>query len=233
MASGVIDKRGGKIGAKPGAGGAVDLTRRSFIVGMPLALAACTTVGTAPINNYAMMYAPVTDEPFPLPAIDLSQINPIYYRTRINSLPENVPNRPGEIVVDPYNRFLYLITGDNEAIRFGCGVGRDGFGWAGRASIGRKAEWPTWTPTAAMLARDPSARPWAGGMPGGPNNPLGARALYLYRGGSDTLYRIHGTPEAWSIGQAMSSGCIRLLNQDIIYLYDLVPVGTPVTVLTA
>lgn len=220
-------------------GDAVGLTRRGFLVGMPLALAACqttavTSTGTPVTANSAaaQMYGPVVDEPHPLPAIDLSYIDPIYYR-QIVPVPDNVPNNPGEIVVDPYNRFLYFVLADNLAQRYGVGVGRAGFAWNGRATIQRKAEWPTWTPTPAMLERDASSRPWAGGMPGGPSNPLGARALYLYRNGRDTLYRIHGTPEAWSIGQAMSSGCIRLLNQDIIHLYQYVPIGTPVTVLTA
>jgi lipoprotein-anchoring transpeptidase ErfK/SrfK len=231
MSAGVIGKS--KIGEAAG------LTRRGFMIGLPLALAACqtTTTGTtsngASVSNStaASMYGPVPNEPFPIPAVDLSVVNPIYYR-QIVPVPPNVPNNPGQIVVDPYNHFLYLVLADNLAQRYGVGVGRAGFGWAGRASIQRKAEWPTWTPTAAMIERDPAARPWAGGMPPGLSNPLGARALYLYRGGVDTMYRLHGTPEAWSIGQSVSSGCIRLLNQDIIHLYSLTPVGTSVTVLS-
>lgn len=211
------------------------LTRRSILVGLPLTLAACQTAmvpGTGPLTGPSH-YGAVTDEPFYLPPVDLSQIDPIYYRQVVQT-PTNLPRTsPGEIIVDPYNHFLYYTMADNQSLRLGCGVGRDGFEWSGRAVVGRKAEWPTWTPTVAMMARDPLARPWANGMPGGPDNPLGARALYLYRNGNDTLYRIHGTPQAWSIGQSMSSGCIRLLNQDVIYLHDIVPVGTPVTVLNA
>ena len=212
------------------------LTRRGVLIGLPLALAACQTTATGEsiggIAGAANMYGAVPNEPFIVPAVDLSQIDPVYYRQTVQ-VPPSIPNRPGEIVVDPFNRFLYLVLADGLALRYGVGVGRAGFGWSGRASIQRKAEWPTWTPTASMIARDPSVRPWAGGMPGGPNNPLGARALYLYRGGADTLYRIHGTTEPWSIGQAMSSGCIRLLNQDILHLYGLIPIGTSVTVLSA
>lgn len=118
-----------------------------------------------------------------------------------------------------------------QAIRYGIGVGREGFGWAGIVKIGRMAEWPTWTPPAEMVARDPNARPWANGMPGGPNNPLGARALYLYEGGQDTIYRIHGTVEPWTIGLDVSSGCIRMNNDDITDLYSRVTVGAKVIVL--
>ncbi len=110
-------------------------------------------------------------------------------------------------------------------MRYGVGVGREGFGWNGSATILRKAAWPKWTPPAEMVARDPSAAPWAKGMPGGPQNPLGARALYLFQNGRDILYRIHGTIEPRSIGKSMSSGCIRLLNQDVIDLYRRAPNG--------
>lgn len=137
----------------------------------------------------------------------------------------------GAIVVDPHRRFLYLVLQNGRALRYGVGVGRQGFSWSGRATIRRKAQWPTWTPTSRMIERNPELARWAGGMPGGPDNPLGARALYLYQGKRDTLYRIHGTNEPWSIGRAVSSGCIRLLNGDITDLYVRVPLGTPVLVL--
>jgi len=217
------------------------LTRRSVLIGLPLALGACQTPLIAErlppligdnLESARSIYGPVDGEPFPVPAVDLTQLNTAYYRRTVR-VPSHVPNNPGEIVVDPYQRYLYLVQEDDLCIRFGCGVGRAGFDWSGDAVIARKAEWPTWTPPAAMLERDPAARPWADGMPGGPANPLGARALYLYENGVDTLYRLHGSPDASSIGRAVSSGCVRLLNQDIIYLYDMVPVGTRVTVLTA
>jgi len=118
-----------------------------------------------------------------------------------------------------------------QAIRYGIGVGRDGFGWAGIVRIGRTAEWPTWTPPAEMVARDTKAAKWANGMPGGPDNPLGARALYLYEGDNDTIYRIHGTPEPWTIGLDVSSGCIRMNNDDIVDLHSRIKVGAKVIVL--
>ena len=140
------------------------------------------------------------------------------------------PEDPGSIVVDPDNRFLYHVLAYGSAVRYGVGVGRAGFAWAGDASVGLKRRWPRWVPPREMVDRDPRAREWVNGQPGGPENPLGARALYLYSGGVDTLYRIHGTNEPQSIGKAMSSGCIRMLNQDIAELYDNVIVGTPVIV---
>lgn len=140
------------------------------------------------------------------------------------------PEDPGTIVVDPKEKFLYQVLAYGSAVRYGVGVGRAGFEWSGSAKIGMKRRWPRWVPPADMVARDPRARPWANGQPGGPENPLGSRALYLYANGEDTLYRIHGTNEPNSIGKAMSSGCIRMLNQDIAELYEDVIVGTPVIV---
>ena len=139
--------------------------------------------------------------------------------------------RPGTIVVNTRERYLYYVRDDGKAWRYGVGVGREGFGWKGRAVVGRKAEWPTWTPPAAMMKRDPRTRQFAGGMPGGPNNPLGARAMYLHSGGRDTMYRIHGTNDPSSIGRAMSSGCIRMANPDVMHLYGQVKPGTRVVVL--
>lgn len=139
--------------------------------------------------------------------------------------------KPGTIIIDGNKHFLYLVLPDFQAIRYGIGVGRDGFGWAGIVKVGRMAEWPTWTPPPEMVARDPKAAKYAGGMPGGPDNPLGARALYLYEGGRDTIYRIHGTTEPWSIGLNISSGCIRMNNEDVIDLYSRVKVGAKVIVL--
>jgi lipoprotein-anchoring transpeptidase ErfK/SrfK len=138
---------------------------------------------------------------------------------------------PGTIIIDSDAKFLYLVMPDFQAIRYGVGVGRDGFGWSGIVEVGRKAEWPTWTPPAEMIARDPKAAQYASGMPGGPDNPLGARALYLYKEGRDTIYRIHGTNEPWSIGMNISSGCIRMRNPDIEDLYARAPVGTKVIVI--
>jgi lipoprotein-anchoring transpeptidase ErfK/SrfK len=138
----------------------------------------------------------------------------------------------GTIVVKPSQHFLYYVLGDGKAIRYGIGVGREGFGWSGTVTIGRKAEWPTWTPPPEMVARERArGRILPASMAGGPNNPLGARALYLYRGGNDTLYRIHGTSEPWTIGLNVSSGCIRMLNKDVVDLYNRAKVGAKVVVL--
>jgi len=135
---------------------------------------------------------------------------------------------PGTIIIDPQAKYLYLILEGGMAQRYGVGVGREGFGWSGRVRIGRKAEWPTWTPPAAMRKRQPDLPVT---MAGGPDNPLGARALYLFDEGRDTLYRIHGSNEPWTIGMAVSSGCIRLRNEDVSELYSRVGVGTTVIVL--
>jgi lipoprotein-anchoring transpeptidase ErfK/SrfK len=137
---------------------------------------------------------------------------------------------PGTIIVSTSKRRLFYVLTDGMAISYGVGVGRVGFAWRGVAKVGRKAEWPAWYPPAEMIERDPLAAKYANGMPGGPDNPLGARALYLYDGNKDTLYRIHGTREPWSIGLAVSSGCIRMLNEEVIDLYNRVRIGTKVIV---
>jgi lipoprotein-anchoring transpeptidase ErfK/SrfK len=135
---------------------------------------------------------------------------------------------PGTIVVDSDSRYLYFVLADNKAIRYGVTVGEEALSWYGIARVGRKEEWPTWTPTADIKKR-------LGNVPnfveGGPHNPMGARALYLYESGKDTLYRIHGTNQPEYIGQAISSGCIRMTNEDVIDLYNRVKTGTPVVVL--
>lgn len=139
---------------------------------------------------------------------------------------------PGQILVFPRTYYLYYVFDTERAMRYGVGVGKAGLEFKGSAMIERKAEWPSWRPTNDMIRRDPGRyAKFAGGVPGGPENPLGARALYLYRDGRDTYYRIHGTTEPWSIGKSVSNGCIRMLNQHVIQLYNQVPVGTPVVVL--
>jgi lipoprotein-anchoring transpeptidase ErfK/SrfK len=132
--------------------------------------------------------------------------------------------RPGTIVIDTPNKFLYLVEPGGRALRYGVGVGRPGFEWAGVKSISRKAEWPDWTPPPEMMLRRPDLPPH---MDGGPDNPLGARALYL----GSSMYRIHGTNEPWTIGQNVSSGCIRMMNEDVTDLYERVKVGTKVIVM--
>ncbi|UYQ73982.1 L,D-transpeptidase [Pelagibacterium flavum] len=209
----------------------MSLTRRGFLVGLPLFLAACSTRTTSSSISMVSAYGPVADEPFPLAALNARLIKP-ELRRQVVDYETNYSK--GTIVVDTPNRFLYLVQEDGKAMRYGVGVGREGLALRGNAYIGRKAEWPSWTPTANMLRRDPEANgPYRNGMPGGPNNPLGARALYLYRNGGDTMFRIHGTNQPQSIGLAMSSGCIRMLNHDIIDLYERVPSGTRVVVVQA
>lgn len=201
---------------------------------VPLALNGCIRTRPAPLpmvenQAFAPLYAADPFEKHPLPATDISGIDPVYLRTVV-SYPTR--EKPGTIVIDTDDRHLYLVQDQETAIRYGIGVGAEGRTWAGRAKIGRKAEWPRWTPTAAMVERDPEKNgPWATGMPAGIDNPLGARALYLYINGRDSLYRIHGTNEPDSIGESVSSGCIRMLNQDVIDLYKRVPTGTTVVVL--
>jgi lipoprotein-anchoring transpeptidase ErfK/SrfK len=138
---------------------------------------------------------------------------------------------PGTIVVNTSEYYLYFVEEGAWATRYGVGVGEEGRTLKGKASIGRKAEWPSWTPTANMMRRKPQLLQYAGGVAGGPNNPLGARALYLYRGGRDTMFRLHGTNEPWTIGTAASSGCVRLTNDDVVHIYDRTDLGTTVVVI--
>lgn len=141
------------------------------------------------------------------------------------------PEQPGTLIVSTGERALFRVLGEGLAMRYPVAVGKEGHDWAGIAKVGRKVRWPAWTPPAAMIARKPELARWANGMPGGPDNPLGSRALYLYDNGKDTLFRIHGTNEPQSIGTAASSGCIRMLNRLIEGIYEQTPVGTKVIVL--
>ena len=139
---------------------------------------------------------------------------------------------PGTIIVDSQRKYLYFVEGRGRATRYGVGVGREGFGWSGDMKIGRKAEWPSWTPPKEMIAREKrNGRIIPPFMEGGPKNPLGAAALYLYRNGRDSIFRIHGTNQPWTIGQNMSSGCIRMMNQDVQDLYAKAGKGTKVIVI--
>ncbi len=220
------------------AAGAAMLSRRAFLLSGTLALAGCATgpnrpgpIASAlpgPAGQYAAIYGAMDDGGVEIPAIDISEIDPRFLRQEV-AYTSRYP--AGTIVVDPHERFVYLLRGGGRAMRYGCGVGKAGLAFQGEAVIQRKAHWPGWTPTPSMIAREPERYgPYAGGLPGGLGNPLGARALYLYRDGRDTYYRLHGTNEPQSIGHAVSSGCIRLFNQDIIDLYDRTPPGTRVVV---
>lgn len=216
---------------------------RPVVIAMTaLAVAACSSTAglpersaaeapSAPDPAYVQMYSAVNDDGTVVPAIDVSKID----ERNLRQIVDYETDEPvGTIVVDPYARFLYLVMENGKAMRYGVGVAKAGMEFEGEADIARKAEWPSWTPTQNMIRREPERYgPLADGLEGGLHNPLGARALYLYKNGRDTLYRIHGTTEPWSIGKSVSSGCIRLFNQDIIDLHKRVPKGTRVVVLDA
>jgi lipoprotein-anchoring transpeptidase ErfK/SrfK len=177
------------------------------------AFAATATAAVAEID-------PLTRQPL------VSYVDPA--KAQATAIPREVVSynggqRPGTIVINTVERRLYYVLPDGKAVRYGVGVGRPGFEWGGTQTITRKAEWPTWTPPAQMLKRRPDLPRF---MPGGPENPMGARAMYL----GSTLYRIHGSNEPETIGQAVSSGCIRMLNEDVIDLYERAKVGTRVVV---
>jgi lipoprotein-anchoring transpeptidase ErfK/SrfK len=196
------------------------ISRRGFIVGLPLFAAGCVTAS----------YDSMSDGGHLIPAVDMTQLDPSVMRTEVTWRGKE---KPGTIVVKISERRLYLVEDGGKAIRYGVGVGRSpGVNFRGEAVIGRKEKWPHWTPTENMMEAIPMYRKFAGGMDGGPGNPLGPRALYLYRNGHDTNFRLHGTTEPETIGQPVSSGCIRLFNQDIIDLYNRVPVGAHVKVIS-
>jgi lipoprotein-anchoring transpeptidase ErfK/SrfK len=193
------------------------------VLGVGLLLGGCIQTTLEPASNAAMTprdkellarppYAPAAiPEPFQRHIVD-------YHRREA----------PGTIVIDPDSRFLYLVQASGKAIRYGVTVGEEAQGWSGVAKIGNMTEWPSWTPTAGEHQR---LGPLPDKLAGGPANPMGARAMYLYASGKDTLYRIHGTNQPEYIGQAISSGCIRLTNENAIDLYSRVKIGTPVVVL--
>ncbi|MCQ0971362.1 L,D-transpeptidase [Paracoccus sp. TK19116] len=189
-------------------------------------------VADAPLPSYYQARQDVgpNGEPITINAVKRAYLNERNQRQRV---PYNGPEEPGTIVVDPYARVLYDVMPGGEAMRFGVAVGKAGTGFAGNGVISRKQAWPSWTPTANMIRTNPALYgPVSGGLSGGLDNPLGARALYLYRNGQDTYYRIHGTVDSSSIGKATSAGCIRLFQQDIIDLFDDTEIGTQVKVRT-
>ncbi len=194
------------------------LSRRGFVAGA----LACV----APVPAFAVAYE--GDDPFPLPPYNYRNV-PESFRPALVEYKGR--QWPGTIIVDTSARQLSLILDGGMAMRFGCAVGKDGFRWAGLADVGRKVMWPKWTPPKEMIARSPEKAKWANGMPGGPDNPLGARALYLFQNGQDTLFRIHGTTEPQSIGKRASSGCIRMINQDVVELFRRAPIGARVVVM--
>jgi lipoprotein-anchoring transpeptidase ErfK/SrfK len=219
----------------------INSTLRTSLVGVALVtMAGCSSIAGLPRTalGYAApdllgdpRYAAFEDNGHAVPAIPAAYLTDENVRQVVDYAG---PEAPGTIVVDPAAHFLYLVEEGGKAMRYRVGVGKAGFAFAGNATIARKAEWPGWTPTANMLKREPERfGPYAGGVDGGLGNPLGARALYLYRGGRDTYYRIHGTNEPGTIGRSVSSGCIRMFNQDVIDLERRVPEGSQVVVRSA
>ena len=213
------------------------ITRRIFLLsGVGLALSACVQDGTEegivaePTSGpslFARSYDALPDEPYPIPAVDLKKLKP-KYRRRIVDYP--TAEVPGTIIVDTPNRFLYLVMENGKAMRYGVGIGRDGFTWGGRGRIQYKRAWPRWTPPGEMIARQPELEKYRNGMEPALDNPLGARAMYIFQNGQDTFYRLHGTQDAASIGRAVSSGCVRLINQDVIDLFNRVGPGATIIV---
>jgi lipoprotein-anchoring transpeptidase ErfK/SrfK len=182
---------------------------------------------SVPLMNFGSAPARA-EEPFSVFASDSDQVE---YKYRKREVHYETAEPASTIVVDTKHKYLYFTLGNNRAIRYGIGVGREGALWAGGATVKRKAKWPKWTPTLEMLAIHENYKQWIDGMPGGPDNPLGARAMYLIQdGGIDQSFRIHGTPAPSTIGQATTSGCFRMLNIDVIDLYDRVEIGTRVVV---
>ena len=158
----------------------------------------------------------------------MTLVDPLYWRQQVV---DPTGEKPGTVVVDTANRFLYHVGEAGMATRYGVGIGRDGFAWAGRAHIAYKKKWPTWTPPSEMIDRQPELEQYRHGMEPGIGNPLGARAMYIHQGQVDTIYRIHGNPDETSIGKAVSSGCVRLLQQDVIHLADSVKTGSTLVVM--
>jgi lipoprotein-anchoring transpeptidase ErfK/SrfK len=234
--------------------------RVSVLIGAGLLLAACAETATGPVAEavapaaapppaaeaarvvapaaaeppkvevdpvLAAMYASRSDGERSVPALDVAKFDARYLRQQVAW---SGPELPGTIVIDTGTRHLYFVEAEGTATRYGVAIGREGFGWTGEGVIGRRAQWPRWTPPPEMIGRDPTLERWKDGMPGGPQNPLGARALYIYFGENDSQYRVHGTNEPFSIGRAASSGCFRMLNQDVMDLYARVENGARIVV---
>jgi len=212
------------------------MTRRFFLAAAPFGLAGCAQTGKAPsaatpslTARLAGPYGEFEDNGITVPEIDLEDVDPKFLRQSVEYTGKQAP---GTIIVDTPNRHVYFIRPDQKATRYGCGVGRAGYEFKGGGFIGRTAIWPRWAPTSNMIAAMPERyRPLAGGMQGGIENPLGARALYIWRDGAETNYRIHGTAEPETIGTAVSSGCIRMFNHDVIDLHRRVQAGAKVVVI--
>ncbi|NDV02604.1 L,D-transpeptidase [Pseudoroseicyclus tamaricis] len=204
-------------------------TRRTFLAGSAASIAAGSALAqTAPVAPLQLDVSPEATNPYGItlpPDMEGDYVIPEKYRAQIVPIQAGIP--AGQIHIVPQNYHLYYTLPDNVAIRYGVAVGQEGLGWSGSASIQRKVEWPSWRPTDEMIERNPAAyEQYADGMPGGPTNPLGARALYFFQGDRDTAIRIHGTTQPSSIGSSASNGCFRMYNSHVIDLYQRVPLGT-------
>ncbi|MEZ5797379.1 MAG: L,D-transpeptidase [Paracoccaceae bacterium] len=199
------------------------------MTGQPLPQAGATAGPPLP-KPEDNVYQARSDGQYTVPELPVDQI-PEAYRRQLVEYPTD--QAPGTIIIDPSRRLLYYVTGKNRALRYGIAVGAEGFGWSGEALVANKKTWPTWTPPKEMIERKPALAKWEKGQPGGPTNPLGARAIYLTSGGVDYGYRIHGTPDWKSIGRNASSGCFRMINQDVMDLFERVQGGEKVIVLTS
>ena len=207
------------------------ITRRRFVSGVAFGAAASMLAAkpggaASTVANAGAYFAGTNqDNGYTYRLTNFAKIDPSLRRQLVQYYS---PEPIGSVVVDTNNHFLYVIFENNTALRYGVGVGREGFRWYGHAQIDRKALWPRWVPPPEMRKRQPDLPV---SMDGGPDNPLGPRAMYLYRGGSDLGYRLHGTLEPWSIGHNVSSGCVRMFPEDVIDLYQRCPMGTRVLVL--
>ena len=188
------------------------------------------TVKQPSASDFENAYVARQDGSFVVPAVPEEKVPPQLRRQLVKF---ETDDPVGTIIINPTAKTLHLVTAPGKAMRYGIAVGKDGFQWAGEALITDRKHWPTWTPPKEMIARKPELAKWEKGQPGGPTNPLGARALYLTTNGRDYGFRIHGTPEWQSIGRNASSGCFRMINQDVMDLYDRVPNGVKVVVLNA
>ena len=201
---------------------------------VPIALAACIAVSVALPATSASAFIGARPAADGVASSDVTlvvqqkQPKRAFLRKKVRFVTNE---KPGTIIIDTPNKYLYYVEGNNKATRYGVGVGREGFGWSGVVKVGRKEEWPSWTPPAEMRRREAAnGRILPITQEGGIDNPLGARALYLFKGGRDTIFRIHGTNQPWTIGQNMSSGCIRMMNKDVEHLYARAGLGTKVIV---
>lgn len=221
-------------------------SRRHFVAGsaslLGLTVAGCQTTGlqtakreleAKETRSFALNYSARPNEKFPIPAVKRDSFPSKFHRRLVKY---DTKEKVGSLIVDSKNFYLYHVRPEGKAMRYGVGLGRAGFEWSGRARVAWSRKWPTWTPPPEMIEREPELEKYSwqnGGMPPGLKNPLGSRALYIFEGKVDTLYRLHGTPNPQTIGKAVSSGCVRLVNQDVIHLYENVKRNSPILVLPA